>query len=64
NIIISAQRFEQFERDLDRLEGEVESYDLKGKSGLDEEFVKLEHETEIEKELALLKEKAGTRTVT
>ena len=56
--IDAAQKFEHFERGLDRLEGEVEAYDLKKQAGsLDDEFSKLQHETQVEKELAAIKQK-------
>lgn len=49
-------RFEQYERRLDELEGQVEAYDLnKGRGSLDEEFAVLESDEEIEAELQALK---------
>jgi phage shock protein A len=48
-------RFEQYERRLDELEGQVEAYDLKGKGGLDEEFAALESDEKIEEELQAMK---------
>lgn len=52
------RRFEQVERDLDEMEGRVESYDLGRKpKSLVEEFADLETSEAIEDELARLKAK-------
>ncbi len=52
-------RFEKMENRIDRVEGEVESFDLgKGKS-LSEEIAELEAESAIEDELAALKAKVA-----
>lgn len=51
-------RFETVERRIDRVEGEVEAYDLgsgPGGKSLAEEIAELESESEIEEELAALK---------
>ncbi|MFH1728229.1 MAG: phage shock protein PspA [Pseudomonadota bacterium] len=53
-------KFDKFERDIDRMEGEIEAMKIKGgKKSLEDEFEKLEHENEIETELQKLKEKLG-----
>lgn len=53
------RRFEQVERDLDEMEGKVESYDLgrKQQKSLAEEFADLETNDAVEDELARLKAK-------
>ena len=48
-------RFESVERRIDRLEGEVEAYDVGRMKTLTEEIADLEAEAEIEDELAALK---------
>jgi len=48
-------RFESVERRIDRLEGEVEAYDLGRTKTLTEEIAELEAESAIEDELAALK---------
>ncbi len=48
-------RFEQFERRMDRIEGEVESYDLGGKRDLSQEIEDLEQSEAVERELNELK---------
>lgn len=50
-------RFEQFERKMDDVEGRVEAYDLGLKRDLKDQFVSLEAEETIEKELRALKAK-------
>ena len=50
-------KFEQFEQNLERIEGEVEAFSGSGKNGLEDEFSKLEQETRIDAELAELKNK-------
>ncbi len=47
-------KFERYERKLDELEGQVESYDL-GKQGLHDAFADLENEEKISEQLAELK---------
>lgn len=55
-------RFEQFERRIDGLEGEVEAYDLgKQESDLSKEFSNLETEDAVEKELNELKSKVASK---
>jgi phage shock protein A len=49
-------RFEQYERKIDALESQVESYDL-GKRSLAQEFADLEEEGKVDDELAALKKK-------
>ena len=51
------QRFEHVERRIDRLEGEVEAYDMGRAKSLDEEFADLEAENGVEDELKALKER-------
>jgi phage shock protein A len=52
-------RFESYERKIDSLEAEVESYDM-GKKSLADEIADLEHETKIDDELAALKAKMAS----
>lgn len=54
----SFYKFEQFEKRIDHLEGNVEAQDIKNKT-LEDEFEKLENESKIEEELKQLKEKMG-----
>lgn len=49
-------RFEQYERKIDNLEAEVESYDL-GKKSLADEFAELESSEKVDSELEALKAK-------
>jgi phage shock protein A len=49
-------RFERYERKIDSLEAEIESYDM-GKKSLADEIADLENETKIDDELAALKAK-------
>jgi phage shock protein A len=49
-------KFEQFERKIDDLESQVESYDI-GKTSLKDEFAALESDGKIDDELAALKQK-------
>ncbi len=52
----AANKFDALERRIDLLEGEVEAHDIKATS-LDDEFKKLESESDIENELDQLKRK-------
>jgi len=52
------QKFEQFERRIESLEGEVDAFDSKNPD-LEAEFEKLENEDLINKELATLKARMG-----
>ncbi|MGH7107471.1 MAG: PspA/IM30 family protein, partial [Acetobacteraceae bacterium] len=54
-------RFEQIERSLDMMEGEVEAHDLGRKPALDESFAELEADAGLEEELAALKSRLGNR---
>ncbi|BCL70079.1 Phage shock protein A [Vibrio nigripulchritudo MADA3029] len=51
-------KFEQYERKIDELEAEADTYTSTGRS-LDQEFAELQAQDEIEKELAKLKEQMG-----
>lgn len=53
-------KFEQFERKIDDLESQIESYDV-GKRSLKDEFANLETDGKIEDELAALKQKMQDR---
>jgi phage shock protein A len=48
-------RFEQFERRMDLVEGQIESYEMGGKKNLSEEISELESAESVERELAELK---------
>ncbi len=51
-------KFEQYERKIDKLEAEADSYEMSGNSkSLDQEFAELQANDEIELELQKLKEK-------
>ncbi|MFC4699863.1 phage shock protein PspA [Glaciecola siphonariae] len=54
-------KFEQFERKIDDLESQVESYDV-GKNSLKDEFANLESDGKIDDELAALKQKMASKT--
>jgi phage shock protein A len=54
-------RFEQYERKIDDLESQVESYDL-GKKTLADEFADLASDEKIDDELAALKKKVQAKT--
>ncbi|HJP49913.1 MAG: phage shock protein PspA [Pseudomonadales bacterium] len=54
-------RFERYERKIDVLEGEVESYDL-GQRNLADEIADLESDEKVDEELARLKERMGQST--
>lgn len=55
-------RFEQFERRMESLEGQVESYDLGAKKDLDQEFSELEAQDAIDAELRELKSRRTGQT--
>lgn len=55
-------RFEQFERKMEDVEGRVESYDLGLKKDLRQQFVSLESEEAVEKELSALKARVAKKT--
>lgn len=52
-------RYEQIERKIDTLEGQVESFDLGRRKSLNEEFADLEAEGSVEKELQAIKARLG-----
>jgi phage shock protein A len=54
-------RFEQVERTLDEMEGQVESFDLGRKPALVEEFATLEADAGVDEELEALKSRLGNR---
>jgi phage shock protein A len=54
-------RFEQVERTLDEMEGQVEAYDLGRKPALAQEFAELEADTGLDAELEALKSRLGNR---
>lgn len=54
-------RFEQFERKMERIEGQVDSYDLGLPKDLEREFADLETSETIERELAELKKKMSPK---
>ncbi|MEO2175476.1 MAG: phage shock protein PspA, partial [bacterium] len=51
-------RFEHYERKIDVMEGEIESYDL-GQRNLADEIADLESDEKVDEELAKLKERMG-----
>lgn len=54
-------RFEQVEKNLDELEGRVESYDLGRKKSLSEEIAELESAHKVEDELAALRARVAAK---
>ncbi|PWC75642.1 phage shock protein PspA [Azospirillum sp. TSH64] len=54
-------RFEQVERNLDELEGRVESYDIGRTKSLTEEIAELEASQKVEEDLAALKARVAAR---
>ena len=52
-------RYEQIERKIDTLEGQVESFDLGRRKTLQDEFADLEAESGVEKELQAIKARLG-----
>jgi phage shock protein A len=52
-------RYEQIERKIDTLEGQVESFDLGRRKSLSDEFADLEAESGVEKELQAIKARLG-----
>lgn len=52
-------RYEQIERKIDTLEGQVESFDLGRRKTLQDEFADLEAEGSVEKELQAIKARLG-----
>ena len=57
----AVSRFDRFERKLDELESEVESYDIGRNKNLAEEINDLEKEEEIDQQLAELKSRVGNK---
>ncbi len=57
-------RFEHIERRIDRVEGQVEAYDMGRPKSLDEEFAELETDARIEDELAEMKKRLAGETGT
>ena len=60
----SFARFEQVEKKLDEVEGEVEAYDLGRRRTQVEEFSDLEAEDAVEEELSALKTRSAKRSTT
>ena len=54
-------RYEQIERKLDRMEGQVDAFDMGRKKSLAEEFAELEAENAISAELEALKAKMSRK---
>ncbi len=57
NVEEMMHRFEAYERRLDNIEAEVESYDMTSSPSLEQEFWQLEHNEKIDNELNALKAK-------
>jgi len=54
-------KFENFDRRMDRLEGELEAMDIGKPANLSDEIDQLAHDDKINAELARLKQEAGGR---
>tara|TARA_R110000744_G_scaffold78713_3_gene155030 strand:- start:294 stop:956 length:663 start_codon:yes stop_codon:yes gene_type:complete len=57
NIDESIRKFERYQQKIDRVEAEVEAYDMTSSKGLDSQFRELERDGNIEQELEQLKKK-------
>ncbi len=57
NIDEAISRFEQYQQKVDRVEAQIEAYDMTQNKDLESEFKDLEAEASLEEELALLKKK-------
>ena len=55
NIDEAISKFERYQQKIDRVEAEIESYDLTANKDLDSQFRDLEADETVEKELAELK---------
>ena len=62
NIDRAINRFEFYEKKIERMESEIEAYELgREASGIEVEFAKLEKEGKIDEELAALKSRLGKK---
>ena len=59
NIDEAISRFEQYQQKVDRVEAQIEAYDMTKNKDLESEFRNLEAESNIENELAALKNKVA-----
>ncbi|MGB1262084.1 MAG: phage shock protein PspA [Cognaticolwellia sp.] len=57
NIDEAIGKFERYQQKIDRVEAEVEAYDMTASQSLDSQFRQLENEENVEQELAQLKQK-------
>lgn len=57
NIDEAISKFERYQQKIDRVEAEVEAYDMTASKDLDSQFRELENDDNIEKELEQLKQK-------
>lgn len=57
NIDEAISRFEQYQQKVDRVEAQIEAYDMTKNKDLESEFIELEAEATLEAELELLKRK-------
>jgi phage shock protein A len=61
NIDEAINKFERYQQKIDRVEAEVEAYDMTSSKDLDSQFRALENEENIEQELEQLKQKVVNR---
>jgi len=59
NIDEAISKFERYQQKIDRVEAEVEAYDMTASKDLDSQFRELENDENIEQELEQLKKKVA-----
>ena len=59
NIDEAINKFERYQQKIDRVEAEVEAYDMTSSNDLDSQFRALESDENVEQELEQLKQKVA-----